>query len=446
MAYIDDVPPVWNAWPLYQSAINSSADTRLLIVGDSKCSPEATGAPLSHGITRTWNVGAWSFMAPRARYLGGAGWLSFGFQPASYSAGRINRDPGAVYTGGESQFLPCNGMDYPFSGDVPAASASPFTQCVLTDTPNYARVSAPFSSVQMTSRLTYYNNPTNSLQSCRVRSYRNAGTDATPSYTTVNTTTLTLNTGTAGMTYLDVDCGTGANAPGVGIVENSVVETGLNLYLGPPVFYRGTPGVRTTGFGISHIANGGHKPEDVLAALGGGASPTCTAANARWYLQNVGFTPNFVLLDIGQNLNAGAESNELNAGTSTTYRANINAILDQINTLYAGISGATAPFVIIVNPTRSGYTDLHCETKGRCLFSIAQQRNCGFLDMIQLMPYNTTGTGWWTEDDIHYSGPAVPVHTITGNGSEAVAASMWGAMAGEYRGRLLTSAVRSRVR
>lgn len=447
MAYIDDVPPVWNAYRLYESARSTTADTRLLLLGDSKSSPEATGCPLGHGILRTWNVGRYSFVQARARYQGGSAWLANGFQPTSYSASRTSRDPGATFTGGESKLFPCNAVDYPFSGDAPNLSATPFTQCVLTDTANYASLASPFSAVQMTSRFTYYNNPASSVTSVRVRSYRNGGSDATPSYTTVNTTTLTLNAGVAGPTYLDVDCGTGANAPGVGAIENSVTETGGNFYIGPPVFYRGTPGSRVTGFGLCHIATGGHKTTDLYKVLGGGASETCTDANVQRYLQDVGFTPNFVLLDIGQNLETD-ETNELTAGTDTTFRANYNAILDQLATIYSGISGAAQPFVVLVNPTRSGYTDTHCETKGRCIFSIAQQRNFGFLDMIQLMPYNGSGNGWWTRsgDDVHYTGPTVSNYTLDGNGGECVAATMWNAMAGESRGRQIASTSRTRGR
>lgn len=448
MAYIDDVPPVWNAWRLYQSARDANADTRLLLIGDSKCSPEATGAPLSHGITRTWNVAAWSFVAPRARYQGGPAWLANGLQPAGGAlSGRTSRDPGTAYTGGENNFLPCNGVDIPFVGN--ATSGQPFSQMCLVGGAHYASGANPFASVQMTSRQTYYLNPTNSINSARMRSIRYAGSETAYSgtVTTVNTTTITLATGTPGMTYTDIDCGTGANTPGIDVYESGdgLDETGKNLYLGPPVLYRGTPGNRVTGFGISHIATGGHDTEDILAVLGGGGSPICTAANARWYLQNVGFTPNFIMLDIGQN-SATNENTELSAGTETSFRTNVNAILDQITTLYNGISGASQPFVILVNPTRSAYSDTNNQTKGRVLFSIAQQRQCGFLDMIQLMPNNTAGTGWWTEDDIHYSGPAVQNHSLTGSGAECVAASQWAAMAGECNGRQLASAVRARVR
>lgn len=448
MAYIDDVPPVWNTWRLYESAKSTSADTRLLLLGDSKSSPEATGCPLGHGILRTWNVGRYSFVQARARYQGGSAWLANGFQPTSYSASRTNRDPGATFTGGESKLFPCNAVDYPFSGDAPNLSATHFTQCVLTDTANYATVANPFSSVQMTSRFTYYNNPASSVASVRVRSYRNGGTDDTPSYTSVNTTALTLNSGVAGPAYLDVDCGTGANPPGVGAIENSVTETGGNFYIGPPVFYRGTAGSRVTGFGLAHISTGGHKTTDLYAVLGGGAGETCTDANVRWYLENVCFTPNFVLVDIGQNLNSGGETDELTAGTSATFRTNYNAFLDQLNTIYDGISGASRPFVVLVNPTRSGYTDTHVEAKGRCIFQIAQERGYGFLDMIQLMTYNATGNGWWTRagEDTHYTGPAVSNHTLTGNGAECVAAAMWCGMAGESRGRQSASATRARVR
>lgn len=448
MAYIDDVPPVWNAYRLYESARSATADTRLLLLGDSKMSPEATGCPLGHGICRTWNVGQWSFIAPRARYQGGSGWLSFGFQPTSYSSGCTNRDPGATFTGGQSKLFPCNAVDYPFSGDAPTLSGTPFSQCVLTDQANFASGASPFGSVQVTSRLTYYGG-TGMLSGCRVRSYRNANTDASPTYTQINETTLNMTT-LSGLQYLDVDCGTGANPPGIGVVERgaALVETGMNMYLGPPVFYRGTPGSRTTGFGFAHISTGGHKTTDVYAVLGGGASETCTDANVQWYLQNVCFTPNFVLLDIGQNLNSGDETNELNAGTSATFRANYNLILDQLATIYSGISGAAQPYVILVNPTRSGYTDTHAEAKGRCIFQIAQERGCGFLDMMQLMPSNETGNGWWTKsaDDVHYTGPTVPNYTGDGNGGECVAAAMWGGMAGESRGRQLASAVRARVR
>ena len=68
MAYTDDVPAVWNAWPLFKSASTSSMDTRLLLVGDSKINPDATSAPLGHGICRTWPVAAWSFISPRSGY------------------------------------------------------------------------------------------------------------------------------------------------------------------------------------------------------------------------------------------------------------------------------------------------------------------------------------------------------------------------------------------
>jgi hypothetical protein len=297
MAYIDDVPPVWNTWRLYESAKSTSADTRLLLLGDSKSSPEATGCPLGHGILRTWNVGRYSFVQARARYQGGAAWLSNGLQPTSVSSGRTSRDPGATFTGGESNFFPCNAVDYPFSGD--ASSGQPFSQCFVSDTANYASVATPFSSVQMTARQTYYRNPASSAVSVRMRSTRYAGSESAFSgtVTTVNTTTVTLNTGTPGPDYVDIDGGTGSSPPGVDVYEAGAgnVETGTNLYLGPPVFYRGTPGSRVTGFGLAHIATGGHKTTDLLAVLGGGGSPTCTTANVRWYLQNACFTPNFSL-------------------------------------------------------------------------------------------------------------------------------------------------------
>lgn len=448
MAYTDDVPAVWNAWPLFKSASTSSMDTRLLLVGDSKINPDATSAPLGHGICRTWPVAAWSFISPRSGYTGSPAWMSNGFQGATVGGATITRNgrnAGATFTGGESLLYPVYAIDLSSAGNVTDGSAAAFSQCVLTDNGNYATANAPFSGVQCTSRLLYVNNPSGSMVSARVRSYRQAGTDASPAYTTVNTTSLTLNTGTAALpSYLDVDCGTGANAPGVGIIENSTDETSKCLYLGPPVFYRGTPGSRTTGFGFCHMATGSYTSENVLAAFGGGGSPTCSVANVRLYLQHAGFTPNFILLDVGQNT-SGTENTELTAGTQTTYKANMQAILTQIATVYSGMS-APMPYIILCNPYATGYTTTHCETKGRALYNLARSNGCGFIDMFQFLNRHGTGTEWYTEDGIHPSGPAVNSHSLTGNGAECWAATLWAAGFGEYVGRLNSSSVRARMR
>lgn len=410
MAYIDDVPPVWNTWRLYQSARDSAADTRLLILGDSKCALNSSAANYMHGVCRTWNVGRWSFLCTRSAYVGSAYWLASGFSAASYSAARTGVNPGGTASGGDTLLSPNEFFDHPFSSEPPNGSATAFLQAYLNDLLNYAS-GDPWGGQQVSVRLPYYQK-TGHVPSLRVRSYRYTGTDYTvagANFSTINTTAITVDTGSGAWTYLDSDCGTGAGPPGVGIVENSQTENGTRFYSGTITWFKGTPGTRTTGFGLSSIATGGYTTQSLLRCLGGdGASRTCSEANVGIYLANTCFWPNFVMLDIGQNL-WGSESTELAAGTQTTFRTNIAAILDQLNRIY-DLNSQPRPFVVLCNHTSSGYTQTTMETKGRVLFDLARQYGYGFIDRIQTMPRDCTTVQAVTSATVSGAGPT---YTIT---------------------------------
>lgn len=93
--------------------------------------------------------------------------------------------------------------------------------------------------------------------------------------------------------------------------------------------------------------------------------------------------PTHLYVQVGQNQTAG-EQTELNAGTYTTYKANIEAMLDRILALYTAAS-RRLPRVCLVAPYDTSQTATNYATMATALYLIAQARGYAFINLPALM-------------------------------------------------------------
>jgi hypothetical protein len=441
MAYADDVPAVYNALGLRKDLLASPCNFRAVLSPDSRTDMGAAQCPWMAGVVRTWPI-AWSAIAVKSTYGGSAAFLSNGFEPTTYATARGVKRPDQTLSGGHTKIAPLPILDFPFSSDVPfpAGADTAFSQVVMTQTVDYA-LGQQWAGLQVTARVPWYRT-SSAVPSVRIRSYRNTGTDAAPVYTTVNTSGAIAMTGANAWQFTDIDCGAGSGSPGVGILENNVTETGTQMYIGPRVFYRGTPGNRVAGACMVGFGVGGAANIDFLRAMGGdGANNYCNATEVAWFLQNVGFIPNYFLhLGGGQNsltVNNGTDTGEatqLNAGVSTIFKNTHRNICTQINTIYAA-NGWPIPTHVFVNDYQTGYGETHRQTRGRALFELAREFNGAFFDLFQLSSRSGAGTPWYTTDGVHMNGPAVANYVATvGSGADYMAGLLWSAIMGTGTG------------
>ena len=429
MSYTLQVPTSYNTAGLRAALLSSSCDVRMGIGIDSRHALDASNCPVWHGITRTWNV-PWSGIMTRAANLGSAFWGTGGNSNTNFASARAILRPDQTNSASIADIAPVQILDYPFTGDAPTLSASPYMQQFLTGWGSAVRGN-PWASLQTTARIPWYRHA-GGVTTVRFRSYRKSGTDASPTYTSVATPSSTSMAGADGWQFTDVDCGAGADDPGCGIIEGgtAVNETGTRMLVGPVSYYRGTPGSRTTGFCLAPWGVGGYCTLDAIRMWGGdGANAYCTTANAAWFLTNVMFSPNYQMLcGAGQNsLNAttGAdpvEQTQLNAGIETNYYNNTVAIIAAMNAAYDAAL-LPRPTYILVNDFKTGYNAIHHETRGRALYRIAREIGGVFIDLYQLA---LNSPALWTPDNIHLTGPTVTNYSFTvGNGADYMAAAMW---------------------
>lgn len=425
MPYADDVPTVFNQQPVASALLNGP---RILFIGDSRVAGNATDCPLHVGAARMWPIQFDGIVVPAAN-LGSSFWLHGGFSSTLNAAARTLRRPDQTFSGGETDLCPTLALDYPLTANLTDGSNSVMNQALLTQLGQLAggdRLGATQASV----RIPWYRGAANSTPSVRLVSYRNTGTDSSFTYSQINSVTQTL-TGTAGWQYTDISCGTGAGAPGFGVVENSVNETNTRWYQGPVLAYRGNAGTTPTAGVLGTLGVGGYCSTDVWRQLGGdGANAYCTVANAVWFFANIYLWPNVIILPgIGQNaINASTgadplEVSQLNAGIATNFESNHNSIIDQINVIY-DTGGQPRPRIVLANDVVTQYSALHSETRGRALYRIAQQRGLTFVDLYRLV----NNSRLYQPDNIHFTGPAVFNYTATGQGADAVALVLWNSL------------------
>jgi hypothetical protein len=327
-------------------------DCRMCVLGDSIVTDSSSNSNLPYGMQRSWAPSAWTARVGRADYGPPAwAWDSLGTD-TFYIGTPTARNPGDTYTNSQTGISPNIGLDLTFSGNVPDfAPEILFRQ--LNDPSDYA-VGDWTSGVSVMSRLVYYR-AASGMGTPRIQSVRGTG---------VVSTSANINmVGTAGVTYADIDCGTGAGAPGIKFTgASSGDETGTEVYTLAYQWYKHSGGVRTPGFGLMQIGEGGWDTADHLNTT------QCTDANLAGFLAAT-LVPNTFLLYIGSNRTA-TEGTQLAAGTTTEFEANVRAIIARYNAA-AILAGATAPIRwLLVNPHDTGAGATIHAAMGRALYNV----------------------------------------------------------------------------
>lgn len=417
---------IYNLSPAYDLVAIQSQTRKVswLNIGDSKTTDASTDSNLGFGMQRVFRPARWGFRSGRVS-MGMTAW-GLGGNNVSSDATVTTRNPGATFTGalGLTQINPSPVVEWAFSLNRPDGSAVSFANAFMNGTADYGAGNALWASNDCYVRQAYHRS-TQSIASFRLRAARNTGTDASPTYTTVNTGAVTAN-GALGWQFAEQSCGNGVGSPAVQVIENSIDESaaGANvLILGQRTFVRGTIGQPVVGFGISDNATGGHTAEQVAQSLGSTAfgTPLCTLENAAWFWKNIYMSPDIVHIDATQN--QGSTSTELNLGDGSTFRTRLQAIIDAIRAICT-FNNDPMPFVIIANGYESAYTELNRATRATVCYELATQCNGGFIDYSRVMATSPASSSWWTQDDIH----------PTSMGASVWAQALWSAMYGDYFG------------
>jgi hypothetical protein len=241
---------------------------------------------------------------------------------------------------------------------------------------------------------------------------------------TVNTVGINMASNPGTVQYVDVSCGTGAGIPKVRLaVTGSYNETNTTACILAPIFYRGTAGSPLAGVGLADLSTGGHTSASLLAALGGGGSPTVSLSLIQQHLAAMTLGKQVaVVVDIGQNA-TGSETTQCDAGTVTAYKANALAVVNQTRSLFPGCK------ILLVNPRTSynntgpsGYSETNNRTKGLALYQIAQEQGCSYFNLYERIGRPVTTICPTTVDAIHN----------TNNGAILEAGVMWSALVDAY--------------
>lgn len=352
---------------LVASAVYAIAGCAAMFVGDSKTADDSTDANNAYdfmrGITGVNIVGRGT-----KGYNGGGSYSA----QLSESAGSTDvfaiRAPGDAFAGGAGAWQGTNPVkvrEFRWSAGV-ADFGSPPVTATLNDVDNYGDTD-PWEGKSVMARFVYLQG-TGMVDTVRANAQRN-GSD-------VGSAPDTALTGATAIKYVDHDCGSGSGTPGMRVkFGTGVNETGKYLVPMGFYFYAHSSGTRLAGLSVSQMGIGGYNSADILAMLGGGASPTCTKANARAWLEAMG-TPNLFIVDMFTNP-AGTEYNDLAAGTLTSTIAAVQAVYDIIAehcSLYS--TGAVTPTVLFLNPHQTQLmTKVVCENRWLAILAACQTRS-----------------------------------------------------------------------
>lgn len=404
----------------FAGILDAGNDFRMLCLGDSIMAEGSSVTQLGLGIARTWRVPVYSGSFHRGAATGATGATDAVFKDtpwssANHSGGTASsRVPNDTFADGSSKFHPIGASDNRISTNV--ADLSTLFRCDFggwsvgnMDLNNYAGGN-PFAG-ECVARYMYHSKPTGNgtSGSLKLSGRRNSAATGTPA-------TLTLNT-TEGLAYQDITIAAAATHPGVAVLGGTGDETGLHLHSIGAGIWASSGGVRTPGLYQSYIAVGAYTTTDILAVLGGGASPTCLDAYVQAFVQHAALLPNRFLHMYGQNATA-AEATEFAGGGYAVYKANTLAILDRVDAICTAL-GITGHMHLLVGCYEGG-TDAYNALRSQALFEIAQERgNCAMVTTHdRLMPANafpSTPYPWFMHTDgIHpYStGAALLAHSI----------------------------------
>ena len=352
---------------LCAAAVYAAAGCAMMFVGDSKTADDSTDANNAYTFMRA--ITGVPIVGRGTKGYNGGGTYS---AQLSESAGSTDvfakRAPGAAFTGGSGAWQgtnPVNVREFRWSAGV-ADYGSPPVTATLNDVDNYGD-SDPWEGKSVMARFVYLQG-TGMVDTVRANAQRGGSDVGSAPDTTLTGTTL--------VKYVDHDCGSGSGVPGMRVkFGTGVDETGKYLVPMGFYFYAHSGGTRLPGLSVAQMGIGGYSSTDILAMLGGGASPTCTKANARAWLEAMG-KPNLFVVDMFTNP-SGDEYTELAAGTYTSTIANLQAVYDVIAEHCANYStGAVVPTVLFVNPHQSQLmTRTVCENRWLAILAACQTRS-----------------------------------------------------------------------
>jgi len=248
-----------------------------------------------------------------------------------------------------------------------------------------------------------------------------------------------------GITYEQIDIGSAAGYPGLGVITavgedegNSSSATDGDCFntLGYSFFKHDGSFNRTAGFYLCDISYSGWKTTDLLGALGS-SSGTLTRnvdlTDTTAFL-TANFSPACWMVCVGQNTTT-TEATELAAGTKTEYKNNVAAIINQIYAVHASLGLSGKPFILLINTHNTGNTTIEFETRGDALFELAVQYDQVFFDMYAAMAKTpVSANGWATTDDTHLS-PDGQRYRMGLLGTAIVQAYQTGSTGGNITGR-----------
>lgn len=389
------------------SVLNPGSNAMLCVLGDSKSTDASTASNLPYGLQAS--LESQSSIVARSCRVGG---LNSGLSYAatlttaggSITQATIQSDQTvigqqcpAVLTGAfsagsiwatNSNPSPIGSCCVVYTGNQSWSATSGDWKAVLANLSGYAAGDWT-SSQNVMARVLYYRH-SGGVTTNRFRTTRAA---------TVNNTTVDMS-GTASVQYVDIDCGNGAGAPDVRMIPDGTVspdadETGKAAVILGCIFYQHASTVPTPGIGIMDASLGGHTSTSLLGALGGGASPTSVAARVQeWFnAMRIGKRYHFII-DIGQNA-ATNETSELNAGTVTTYKANIVALVNRARAIAPDCK------ILLCNPYATAYTTTNNDTKGLALLAVAREMGCSYWNGYRKFGRPVSGNAAITTDGIH---------------------------------------------
>lgn len=398
----------------FNGILDAGNDFRMLCLGDSITAEGSSVSQLGLGIARTWRVPVYSGSFHRGAATGPNGSSDAVFKDTPFSSvnhsggtasNRAAYDPddaaATTFADGSFKFNPNLASDNRIASNV--ADGSTIWRidvggwsAGVSDLINFAGGN-PFAG-ECVARYMYHSKPTGNgtSGSPKLQGRRNSAV-------TGSAATLTLNT-TEGLAFQDITIAAAATHPGVAVLGGTGDETGLHLHSIGAGIWASSGGVRTPGLYQSYIANGGYTSDEILALLGGGASPRCLDAYVKAFFQHAALMPNRFLHMYGQNASA-AETTEFAGGSYALYKANTLANIDRVDTICAEL-GITGHMQLLVGCYEGG-TDAYNALRSRALFEIAQERdNCAMVTTHdRLMPLNPyTGNAadpdpWWLNSD-----------------------------------------------
>jgi hypothetical protein len=357
-------------------------DCGLCLIGDSISTDGSSASNIPYGIQRTWRPQQWVARFGRAS-IGPPPW-AVDVEQTLNDVVRTTPAPGMPFSGGQVALSPNSADDHTFVSNNLPDHWYPW-RFKLNDGINYA-ANDPFSGAATMARVIWWRAPGHATM--RIFARRGNAEVSAPFI-------VDMSAGSAGMTFTDMDCGAGLDAPGLYIGKNGNQIGNRVYYLGCGV-YRHQDGQRRPGFGLMQVGEGGWTTahhRDVTR---------CTDANLAAFFQAT-LRPNTFLLHIANS--TPEEIASLNVGNTSLFAANVAALMNRYANA-AILAGATQPIRwLLVNHFPLDVTDLYLHSRGRALYQVAQAdpENRGFIDLGRLAAMRHAAGSWYTVDGVHPS-------------------------------------------